>query len=135
MANAPVKFFCNVTRSLFLFNRKFIFIYRCLKDFNTVKHGSPESSVSRKIFSDHWNVMKAPLAGNIIWEHLSVDHESWWARALFINTLLFIVVLFLTTPTVVLSTIKELQATIGEQRMFAHGPSSYIRHILHVQDY
>lgn len=90
---------------------------RCLKDFNTIKHGSPESSVSRKIFCDHWNVTIAPLAGNIIWEHLSVDHESWWARAVIINTLLLIFVLFLTTPTVVLSTINELQASIGEETL------------------
>lgn len=90
-------------------------VQRCLKDFNTVKHGSPESSVSRKIFSDHWNVKVAPLSGNIIWEHLSVDNESWWARALLINTLLFIFVLFLTTPTVILSSIQELEATIAEK--------------------
>ena len=98
---------------LFLFDR-------CLKDFNTVKHGSPESSVSRKIFCDHWNVTIAPVAGNVIWEHLSVDHESWWARALFINTLLFIFVLFLTTPAVVLSSIKEVEATIGEQTRYRY---------------
>ncbi|CAH3019206.1 unnamed protein product [Porites evermanni] len=90
-------------------------VQRCLKDFNTVKHGSPESSVSRKIYSDHWNVKVAPLSGNIIWEHLSVDNESWWARALLINTLLFIFVLFLTTPTVILSSIQELEATIAEK--------------------
>lgn len=87
---------------------------RCLKDFNTVKHGSPESSVSRKIFSDHWNVARAPVAGDVIWEHLSVDHESWWARAVLINTLLFIFVLFLTTPTVALSTLHELEASIAK---------------------
>ncbi|KAJ7357865.1 Transmembrane protein 63C [Desmophyllum pertusum] len=89
-------------------------VERCLKDFNTVRHGSPESSVSRKIFSDHWNVTLAPVAGNIIWEHLSVDHESWWARAVIINTLLFIFVLFLTTPTVILSTLQEVEASIAE---------------------
>ena len=60
----------------------------------------------------------APVAGNVIWEHLSVDHESWWARALFINTLLFIFVLFLTTPAVVLSSIKEVEASIGEQKCY-----------------
>ena len=70
--------------------------------------------MSRKIYSDHWNVKVAPSSGNIIWEHLSVDNESWWARALLINTLLFIFVLFLTTPTVILSSIQELEATIGE---------------------
>ena len=80
-----------------------------------MKHGSPESSVSRKIFSDHWNVSRAPVAGDVIWEHLSVDHESWWARAVLINTLLFIFVLFLTTPTVALSTLHELEASIGQQ--------------------
>ena len=94
--------------------RSSYFFHHLLKDFNTVKHGSPESSVSRKIYSDHWNVKVAPLSGNIIWEHLSVDNESWWARALLINTLLFIFVLFLTTPTVILSSIQELEATIGE---------------------
>ena len=71
--------------------------------------------MSRKIFSDHWNVARAPVAGDIIWEHLSVDHESWWARAVLINTLLFIFVLFLTTPTVALSTLHELEASIGQQ--------------------
>jgi len=60
-------------------------------------------------------VARAPVAGDIIWEHLSVDHESWWARAVLINTLLFIFVLFLTTPTVALSTLHELEASIGQQ--------------------
>lgn len=91
---------------------------RCLKDFNTIRHGSPESSVSRRIFSDHWNVSQAPFAGDIIWEHLSVDNESWWVRAVLINTLLFIFVLFLTTPAVVLSTLQELEASVGEQFIF-----------------
>ena len=58
---------------------------------------------------------RAPVAGDIIWEHLSVDHESWWARAVLINTLLFIFVLFLTTPTVVLSSLHELEASIGKK--------------------
>ncbi|XP_067019887.1 CSC1-like protein 2 [Acropora muricata] len=98
-------------------------VERCLKDFNTVKHGSPESSVSRKIFCDHWNVTYAPLSGNIIWEHLSVDHESWWARALLINSLLFIFVLFLTTPAVVLTTLRELKASIEE-----NNPNLALRH-------
>ena len=47
-----------------------------------------------------------------------MDHESWWARAVLINTLLFIFVLFLTTPTVVLSTLHELEASIGKQPFF-----------------
>ena len=61
---------------------------------------------------------EAPVAGGIIWEHLSVDHESWWVRAVLINTLLFIFVLFLTTPAVVISTIQELEASVGEQMLF-----------------
>ncbi|KAK2561617.1 Calcium permeable stress-gated cation channel 1 [Acropora cervicornis] len=70
-------------------------VQRCLKDFNTVKHGSPESSVSRKIFCDHWNVTDAPLSGNIIWEHLSVDYE-----------------------TVVLTTLRELKASVEKESQF-----------------
>ncbi|XP_068688040.1 CSC1-like protein 2 [Montipora foliosa] len=106
-------------------------VERCLKDFNTVKHGSPESSVSRKIFCDHWNVTIAPLAGNIIWEHLSVGHESWWARALFINSLLFIFVLFLTTPAVVLSTLQQLKASIAEKNpKLAVAPSPFLTQFL-----
>lgn len=61
---------------------------------------------------------QAPLAGDIIWEHLSVDNESWWVRAVLINTLLFIFVLFVTTPAVVLSTLQELEASVGEQFIF-----------------
>ncbi|XP_032222857.2 CSC1-like protein 2 isoform X2 [Nematostella vectensis] len=88
---------------------------KCLKDFNTIKHGSPESSVSRKIFSDHWNVASAPLTGDILWEHLSVDPESWWARALIINIILFIFVLFITTPTVLITSFNEIKASIVEK--------------------
>ena len=62
---------------------------------------------------------QAPLAGDIIWEHLSVDNESWWVRAVLINTLLFIFVLFITTPAVVLSTLQELEASVGEQFIFS----------------
>jgi len=86
---------------------------RCLKDFNIIKHGSPESSVSRKIFSDHWNVKTAPNSADIIWEHLSVDPESWWARTLIINIVLLIFVLFITTPTVMISAVYQIKASIG----------------------
>jgi hypothetical protein len=85
---------------------------RCLKDFNIIKHGSPESSVSRKIFSDHWNVAVAPNAGDILWDHLSVDPESWWARALIINIVLFIFVLFVTTPTVMIAMVYQIKTYI-----------------------
>ncbi|XP_031560386.1 CSC1-like protein 2 isoform X2 [Actinia tenebrosa] len=85
---------------------------KCLKDFNIIKHGSPESSVSRKIFSDHWNVAVAPNAGDILWDHLSVDPESWWARALIINIVLFIFVLFVTTPTVMITMVYQFKTYV-----------------------
>lgn len=106
-------------------------VQRCLKDFNTIRHGSPESSVSRRIFSDHWNVSQAPLAGDIIWEHLSVDNESWWVRAVLINTLLFIFVLFITTPAVVLSTLQELEASVEKSNpKLAVPPSPFLTQFL-----
>ena len=92
-------------------------LHRCLQDFNLVKHGSPESSVSRKIFSDHWNVSQAPIPGNIMWDHLTVDPESWWARALIINILLLIFVMFVTTPSVLLTSFQEIEAAV---RKFLH---------------
>ncbi|RMX39015.1 hypothetical protein pdam_00019526 [Pocillopora damicornis] len=95
------------------------------------RHGSPESSVSRRIFSDHWNVSQAPFAGDIIWEHLSVDNESWWVRAVLINTLLFIFVLFLTTPAVVLSTLQELEASVAKSNpKLAVPPSPFLTQFL-----
>lgn len=102
---------------------------RCLEDFKTIRHGCPlswpcscledfntksESSVSRRVFLDNLKVSKAPLAGDIIWEHLSVGNKCWWVRAVLINTSLFGFVLIFTTPAVVLSSLQELKATIGE---------------------
>ena len=69
--------------------------------------------MSRRDFLDNAKVSKAPLPGDIIWEHLSADNKNFCFRAWPINTALFIFVLFFTTPTVALSTLQELKAIIG----------------------
>ena len=70
--------------------------------------------MARKIFSDHWTVSAAPVPGNIIWEHLSIDPESWWIRSFLINLVLLVFVIFVTTPTVLLTSLDQIKASFSK---------------------
>ena len=70
--------------------------------------------MSTAVKSSQWTVERAPSPGNIIWENLSVDPKYWWIRAALINICLFIVVLFFTTPAILLAGWNHIQSSVGK---------------------
>ncbi|KAB5582003.1 hypothetical protein PHYPO_G00182160 [Pangasianodon hypophthalmus] len=89
-----------------------------LKDFNACKfHGchcrrEPKSSPYSSILQTHkWSVTYAPDPQNVYWEHLSIGGISWWVRCLIINCLLFLLLFFLTTPAIIISTMDKFNVT------------------------
>ncbi|XP_053315463.1 CSC1-like protein 1 [Spea bombifrons] len=89
-----------------------------LKDFNAVKcqgcRCAPQpqpSGYSQTLRASRWTVMYATYPENISWANLSVQGWRWWARCLGINFCLFIVLFFLTTPSIIISTIDKFNVT------------------------
>uniref|UniRef100_A0A673TLS3 Transmembrane protein 63C n=1 Tax=Suricata suricatta TaxID=37032 RepID=A0A673TLS3_SURSU len=83
------------------------------KDYKYIQCGvSPQqSSVSTIVKSYHWRVALAPHPKDIIWKHLSVRRFHWWARFIAINTFLFLLFFFLTTPAIIINTIDMYNVT------------------------
>lgn len=44
-------------------------------------------------------------------EHLSLGGFSWWVRCLVINIILFLLLFFLTTPAIIISTMDKFNVT------------------------
>ncbi|XP_032396368.1 CSC1-like protein 2 isoform X1 [Etheostoma spectabile] len=89
-----------------------------LKDFNACKcqgcqcRQEPKSSqFSAKLHTQNWSVSYAPDPQNVYWEHLSVGGFSWWFRCLIINLVLFLLLFFLTTPAIIISTMDKFNVT------------------------
>ncbi|XP_030604392.1 CSC1-like protein 2 isoform X2 [Archocentrus centrarchus] len=89
-----------------------------LKDFNACKfHGcqcrrEPTSSLfSDKLRTHNWTVSYAPDPQNVYWEHLSVGGFKWWLRCFVINISLFILLFFLTTPAIIITTMDKFNVT------------------------
>uniref|UniRef100_A0A671YPR7 Transmembrane protein 63B n=1 Tax=Sparus aurata TaxID=8175 RepID=A0A671YPR7_SPAAU len=85
-----------------------------LKDFNACKcqgcqcRREPKcSQFSAKLHTHNWTVTYAPDPQNVYWEHLSVGGLSWWLRCLIINIVLFLLLFFLTTPAIIISTMDN----------------------------
>ncbi|XP_053731227.1 CSC1-like protein 2 isoform X1 [Synchiropus splendidus] len=89
-----------------------------LKDFNACKchgwhcHQEPKSSqYSAELLTPNWTVSYAPDPQNVHWNHLSVGGLVWWVRCLIINIVLFILLFFLTTPAIIISTMDKFNVT------------------------
>ncbi|XP_046503829.1 calcium permeable stress-gated cation channel 1 isoform X1 [Equus quagga] len=70
-----------------------------------------QSSVTPIVKNYHWRVTRAPHPKDIIWKHLSVRCFHWWARFIAINTFLFFLFFFLTTPAIIINTIDMYNVT------------------------
>ncbi|XP_038654931.1 CSC1-like protein 2 isoform X2 [Scyliorhinus canicula] len=91
---------------------------RILRDFNACKcqgcifSGEPQrSSNSEFLHASNWSVSYAPDPHNIYWEHLSLRGISWWLRCFIINCILFILLFFLTTPAIIITTMDKFNVT------------------------
>ncbi|XP_014453574.1 CSC1-like protein 1 isoform X1 [Alligator mississippiensis] len=89
-----------------------------LKDFNACKcqsfkcKGEPQPSMySKELCISKWNVTYATYPENICWKNFSVRGLKWWLRWFCINMLLFIVLFFLTTPSIIISTMDKFNVT------------------------
>ncbi|XP_066524328.1 CSC1-like protein 1 [Hoplias malabaricus] len=69
------------------------------------------SSVSEELKVRKWKVSYATHPNNIYWEYLSVQGLCWWSRFLLINVFLFILLFFLTTPSIIISTMDKFNVT------------------------
>ncbi|XP_034498686.1 calcium permeable stress-gated cation channel 1 isoform X2 [Ailuropoda melanoleuca] len=83
------------------------------EDYKYIQCGaSPQqSSVSTVVKSYRWRVTLAPHPKDIIWKHLSVRRFHWWARFIAINTFLFFLFFFLTTPAIIINTMDMYNVT------------------------
>ncbi|XP_059108878.1 LOW QUALITY PROTEIN: calcium permeable stress-gated cation channel 1 [Peromyscus eremicus] len=70
-----------------------------------------QSSVTTIVKNYHWRVAHAPHPKDIIWKHLSIRRFNWWARFISINTFLFFLFFFLTTPAIIINTIDMYNVT------------------------
>ncbi|TTD32925.1 CSC1-like protein 2 [Bagarius yarrelli] len=89
-----------------------------LKDFNACQcqgcmcYQEPRSSpFSESLHVYNWSVTYAPDPQNVRWEHLSLGGVSWWIRCLIINCILFLLLFFLTTPAIIISTMDKFNVT------------------------
>ncbi|XP_061626978.1 CSC1-like protein 2 isoform X3 [Phyllopteryx taeniolatus] len=89
-----------------------------LKDFNACQvqgchcRQEPRSSqFSEALHVHNWSVTYAPDPQNVRWEHLSLGGVSWWIRCLIINCILFLLLFFLTTPAIIISTMDKFNVT------------------------
>ncbi|MEJ1270473.1 transmembrane protein 63a [Cricetulus griseus] len=89
-----------------------------LKDFNACKcqgfrcKGEPQpSSYSRELCVSKWTVSFASYPEDICWKNLSIQGVRWWLQWLGINFSLFVVLFFLTTPSIIISTMDKFNVT------------------------
>uniref|UniRef100_A0A6I8R1V5 Transmembrane protein 63C n=1 Tax=Xenopus tropicalis TaxID=8364 RepID=A0A6I8R1V5_XENTR len=90
-----------------------------IKDYNRLPcHRAPQqSSVTPLLKSHKWKVHYAPAPSDIIWENLAVSGALWWFRFLALNLLLFVLLFFLTTPAVIVSTMDRFNVTYPVEKL------------------
>ncbi|KAJ8246468.1 hypothetical protein GJAV_G00268160 [Gymnothorax javanicus] len=89
-----------------------------LKDFNACewqgcycRRDPKTSQLSDTLHVFNWNVSYAPDPQNVRWEHLSLGGVRWWMRCFIINCILFLLLFFLTTPAIIISTMDKFNVT------------------------
>ncbi|XP_058423415.1 calcium permeable stress-gated cation channel 1 isoform X2 [Diceros bicornis minor] len=92
---------------------------RIQDDYKYIQCGVPpqQSSVTTIVKSYYWRIALAPHPKDIIWKHLSVRRFHWWARFIAINTFLFFLFFFLTTPAIIINTIDMYNVTRPIEKM------------------
>jgi hypothetical protein len=65
------------------------------------------SSVSDELRSNHWHAEDAPSPSNIKWENLAKIGFVWWLRYILINLVLIILMVFFTTPAILMDKLSQ----------------------------
>jgi len=66
------------------------------------------SSLNVALKPHRWTVDFAPRPDEINWDNLAIESRFWYLRSFFINSFLFVVLFFLTTPAIVVSSLDVL---------------------------
>ncbi|XP_074541864.1 CSC1-like protein 1 [Halichoeres trimaculatus] len=90
-----------------------------LKDFNALECGGASccgrdrqpSSNYETLKVNKWWVSFAPHPKNVFWDNLSVRGFHWYIRYVMLNFLLFFLLTFLTTPTIIITTMNRFNVT------------------------
>ncbi|TRY58369.1 hypothetical protein DNTS_034211 [Danionella cerebrum] len=84
-----------------------------VKDYRRARctHTTQQSSITTVLRSHQWGVSYAPAPNDIIWENLSVCGSRWWLRCILLNTALFLLLFFLTTPAIIVNTMDKFNVT------------------------
>jgi hypothetical protein len=61
-----------------------------------------KSKLSDTLQTSNWLVKYAPAPSNIKWENVSKIGANWWIRTILINIVLIILMVFFTTPAILL---------------------------------
>uniref|UniRef100_A0A8C9ZQ93 Transmembrane protein 63A n=1 Tax=Sander lucioperca TaxID=283035 RepID=A0A8C9ZQ93_SANLU len=92
-----------------------------LKDFNALECGGKScccgrlpqpSSNSGTLKVNKWSVSYAPHPRNVYWDNLSVRGFHWFMRYVTLNFFLFVLLTFLTTPTIIINTMDKWNVTM-----------------------
>ncbi|XP_039604150.1 CSC1-like protein 1 isoform X1 [Polypterus senegalus] len=90
-----------------------------LQDFNAItcngcecRHHPNPSTVSQELQVNKWSVTYEPDPHNIYWENISIQGITWWSRYLGVNFVLFLLLFFLTTPSIIISTMDKFNVTL-----------------------
>ncbi|KAL6095684.1 tmem63a [Pungitius sinensis] len=96
-----------------------------LKDFNALECGGSScccccgggrlpqpSQESGPLKVNKWSVSFAPHPKNVYWANLSVGGFTWFMRYLMLNFFLFFLLTFLTTPSIIISTMDKFNVTM-----------------------
>ncbi|XP_072767766.1 calcium permeable stress-gated cation channel 1 isoform X2 [Anoplolepis gracilipes] len=76
-----------------------------------------------------WNVDYAPMPSDIFWENLSIPRPCWYLNAVLINFALGLILFFLTTPAVIVTTVTKIPLT-GEIMNMSTVVSSFLPTLL-----
>lgn len=72
-----------------------------------------DSTIQNEIRSDKWFVKYAPSPSNIKWENISKIGVSWWARCVLINLILIILMIFFTTPSILIEKLSPWSSILN----------------------
>ncbi|CAF1480324.1 unnamed protein product [Rotaria sp. Silwood1] len=68
----------------------------------------PQTSTSKILGIHQWKVKFAPSSKNIIWKNIPMSQVHHWCRIIIVNIFLVLFMVFLTTPSIVMSTIDKI---------------------------
>jgi hypothetical protein len=96
------KFLKDYRWGLFGFVAKFFLSSKKCCDCYLCQELPRDSVMSDKIKSNRWNVRFAKAPTNIKWENITKIGPIWWFRVILVNIILFILMLFFTTPSILI---------------------------------